>query len=106
MHLGTFFADKVGEKVGHYIENSRFTVVASGQNGSMRWVAVPYSQAAAFRHSYPKAAPADVFFNVLRQWQRSNPDGYRAMQGFAQDVIEAGETYGSGCQILVLFMGG
>lgn len=77
-------------------------VVDVGGRGLMRWIAVPFSQAGAFRAAFPQTGTMASFFDVLGKWERTNPDGYRYMLPFARQVVVANETYGNECQIFVM----
>jgi hypothetical protein len=81
-------------------------VVDSGRVNNMVWAAVPYEYASSLKAAYPGAYPVDTFFRTLAKRQFSEPEGWRLLQPFAEEVMAAVRQYADSCQIFVMYVGG
>jgi hypothetical protein len=83
-------------------DSAPLAVATGGRINGMMWVAVPFSQTRAFKAEYPKARTTELFFRALADWQFSEPEGWRMLQPFANEVMAAIRQYSDSCQIFIL----
>ncbi|GEM_PF-4622058 len=80
---------------------SSVTIVDSGSALGWQWVAVPKTQARAFKATHPGFYKIVHFLKIMAKMQRKQPADFRVMQPLVMQVCEAVEAYDDSCELFI-----
>jgi hypothetical protein len=79
----------------------QFTIVDSGTACGWQWVAVPKSQARAFKAAHPYFSHIINFLKVVQKMQRRQPADFRIIRPLVGQVCEAVEEHDGPCELFI-----